>query len=203
MLDVKWGSTCTSIHNGNGAVHECVCMCERWAYIASVQQCLIFLTRHKLFFFSYSADWWTPGSGARRLWRTRTVGVVMFAVCVCVCVSEHVARVYVGGSAPGSVHPWLVCACECRVWSVCTVAACCVCVCVSVHGLIFCCSMTCRSFQELGDCDVWLMADGCLRKAIAVVMFIVCACEPVARVYVGGSAPGSVHPWLVCVCTWM
>ena len=31
----------------------------------------------------------------------------MFAVCacVCVCVGEHVARVYVGGSAPGSVHP--------------------------------------------------------------------------------------------------
>ena len=25
MLDVKWGSTCTSMHNGNGAVHECVC----------------------------------------------------------------------------------------------------------------------------------------------------------------------------------
>ena len=31
----------------------------------------------------------------------------MFTVCayVCVCVGEHVARVYVGGSAPGSVHP--------------------------------------------------------------------------------------------------
>ena len=31
----------------------------------------------------------------------------MFAVCacVCVCVGKHVARVYVGSSAPGSVHP--------------------------------------------------------------------------------------------------
>ena len=46
------------------------------------------------------------------------------------------------------------------------------------------------------------MADGGLRKTVAVVMFIVCACvcmcvgigELVARVYVGGSAPGSVHP---------
>ena len=50
------------------------------------------------------------------------------------------------------------------------------------------------------------MADGGLRKTVAVVMLIVCACvcrcvyvcigigELVARVYVGGSAPGSVHP---------
>ena len=46
------------------------------------------------------------------------------------------------------------------------------------------------------------MADGGLRKTVVVVMFIVCACvcmcvgigELVARVYVGGSAPGSVHP---------
>ena len=43
------------------------------------------------------------------------------------------------------------------------------------------------------------MADGGLRKTVAVVMLIVCVCmcvvgELVARVYVGGSAPGSVHP---------
>ena len=31
--------------------------------------------------------------------------VCCVCTCVCVCVGEHVARVYVGGSAPGSVHP--------------------------------------------------------------------------------------------------
>ena len=31
--------------------------------------------------------------------------VCCVCMCVCVCVGEHVARVYVGGSAPGSVHP--------------------------------------------------------------------------------------------------
>ena len=63
-----------------------VCVHVRTLSLYSVQQCLIFRTRHKLFFFSYSADWWTPGSGARRLWRTRTVGVVANVCCVCMCV---------------------------------------------------------------------------------------------------------------------
>ena len=55
-------------------------------------------------FFSYSADWWTLGSGAREAVTDEDRWFVCVCVCVCV-VGEHVARVYVGGSAPGSVHP--------------------------------------------------------------------------------------------------
>ena len=66
MLDVKW-----DLHALQYKMEMVLCMnvcaCANAEPIYSVQQCLIFLTRHKLFLFSYSADWWTPGSGARRL----------------------------------------------------------------------------------------------------------------------------------------
>ena len=56
---------------------------------------------------------------------------VCMCVCVCVCVGEHVARVYVGGSAPGSVHA-VMCVCVCV----------CVCVCILQYFAVV--AMACR-----------------------------------------------------------